>query len=139
MNSVFWLGAFVVFLAIEALTTTLISVWFAIGALVAAVGAHFGLGKTGCVIVFLVVSAITLTIFKRFYTKKMFVKHEPTNADRLIGEKGIVDMDINPITGEGTVNVKGRLWSAKAETAIEKGNVVEVQKIEGVKLVVNKV
>lgn len=139
MNTVFWLGAFVAFLVVEAATTTLVSVWFAVGALVAAICTYLGLDTTGCVLVFLVVSAVTLVLFKKFYSKKINVKHEPTNADRLIGEKGVVDSDILPLSGEGTVKVKGNLWSAKAEEEIEKGSVVEVKKIEGVKLVVEKV
>lgn len=139
MNTLFWIGAFVVFLIVEAATTTLVSVWFAVGALAAAVCTYLGLDTTGCVLVFLVVSAVTLALFKKFYTKNINVKHEPTNADRLIGEKGIVEGDIRPLSGEGTVKVKGNLWSAKAEEEIEKGSVVRVKRIEGVKLVVEKV
>lgn len=139
MNTVFWLCAFVVFLIIEAVTASLVSVWFAVGALAAAFCTYLGMDTTGCLIVFLVVSAIVLGIFKKFYNKKITTKHEPTNADRLIGEKGIVENDIEPISGVGVVKIKGNLWSAASHEPIEKGSVVEVKKIEGVKLIVEKV
>lgn len=139
MNVGFWLCVMVMFIIIEASTTALVSVWFAVGALVSAVCSYCGLKERGCVLVFLIVSTIALTLFKLFYNKKMTPKHEPTNADRVVGMKGIVSTAIDPITGKGIVEVKGNLWSAKADEGIEVGSVVHVEKIEGVKLVVKKV
>ncbi len=139
MTATLWLGAMVIFLLIEAATPMLVSIWFALGALVAAICACFKFGQTACILVFLVVSAVSLILFKLFYDKKLTVKHEPTNADSLIGQKGVVCTDIDPILGKGTVDVKGSLWSAKAEDCMEKGAIVEVERIEGVKLVVKKV
>nr|MCR5653548.1 NfeD family protein [Ruminococcus sp.] len=65
-------------------------------------------------------------------------KKEPTNSDRLIGRVAIVTMDIVNQTGEGQVNVDGKIWSAKSadECEIKKGASVKITAIEGVKLVV---
>lgn len=139
MNTVFWLCAMVLFIIIEAVTPMLLSVWFALGALVAGVCSYFGVGETSCVMVFAVVSAVSLFVFKKFYSDKFVHKHEKTNADRLIGAKGVVESDIDPIKGKGTAEVMGQLWSAKADEPIEKGTTIEVDAIEGVKLVVKKV
>lgn len=139
MNTLFWIGAMVVFLIVEAITPMLVSIWFALGSLVAAVCTYFGLGDTDSVVVFAVVSAISIVVFKKFYKKNLAPVHQPTNSDRLIGAKGIVECDIEPVKGKGTVDVQGNLWSAKAEGDIPKGSVVEVCAIEGVKLVVKEV
>lgn len=138
MNTVFWLGIMVVFLIVEAVTPVLVSVWFSLGALVAGIGAYFGLGDTACVLLFVVVSGISLVVFKRFYKKSLAPVHQPTNADRLIGAVGVVESDIDPIKAKGTVEVQGSLWSAKAENPIEKGTTVKVCAIEGVKLLVKE-
>ena len=138
MTTVYWLCTMVLFLIVEAITTTLVSVWFAVGALAAAICSYFNVSTGTCVVVFAVVSAVSIVVFKKFYNKKLEPEHERTNADRLIGERGIADSEIDPVKGKGTVEVKGMLWSAKADEAIEKGDMVEVLGIEGVKLVVKK-
>lgn len=138
MSTVFWLCAMVLFLIIEAVTPMLISVWFALGSLIAGVCSYFGLSDTVCVLIFAVVSAVAIVIFKKFYSDKFALKHHPTNADRLIGAKGVVEADIDPVKGTGTALVQGNLWSAKAEEPIVKGTEVEVCAIEGVKLIVKE-
>lgn len=138
MNAFFWIGVMVLFLIIEAATPMLISIWFALGALVAAVCSYFGMGDSGCILIFAVVSAISVVVFKKFFGDKFKEKHEPTNADRLIGAEGVVESNIEPVLGKGTVLVQGNLWSAKAKEDIPAGSRVKVSAIEGVKLVVEK-
>lgn len=62
----------------------------------------------------------------------------PTNAYSLIGKKGIVLTDITSPNGIGQVRVGKEIWSAVAENEITilKDTQIEVQKIDGVKLVV---
>lgn len=139
MNAFFWIGIMVLFLIVEAVTPMLVSIWFALGALIAAVCSYFGLGDSACILIFAVVSAVAVAVFKRFFADKFKGKHEPTNADRLIGARGIVESDIEPVLGKGTVLVQGNLWSAKADDNIPAECEVEVCAIEGVKLVVKKV
>lgn len=138
MNAIFWLCAMVMFLIVEAATPMLVSIWFALGALIAGICAYFNLGDTWCVLIFAVISAASLFIFKKFYSDKFVKKHEPTNADRLIGSKGVVEEEIDPVKGKGSVDVGGNLWSAKAEENIPAGAMVEICAIEGVKLIVKE-
>lgn len=65
----------------------------------------------------------------------------PTNAYGLIGKKGIVVTDITSPDGIGQVRVGKEVWSAIAENAlsIPKDTEIEIQKIDGVKLVVTPV
>ncbi|MGM9551601.1 MAG: NfeD family protein [Clostridia bacterium] len=139
MNTVYWICAMVIFLIVEAVTTSMVSVWFALGALAAAICTYFGIDVSTSMVVFALVSALSLVVFKKFYNKNFQPKHEPTNADRLIGAKGFVKKDIEPVGKAGEVDVCGRIWSAKADEHIEKDSLVEVTAIEGVKLVVKKV
>ena len=139
MNTVFWICAMVLFLIIEAVTPMLVSVWFALGALVAAILSYIGLDTNGCVMVFALVSAVSIALFKKLFDGRFKTKHERTNADRLIGAQGIVEGDIDPVMGKGTVVVQGNLWSAKADVNIPAGEKIEVCAIEGVKLLVKKV
>ena len=62
----------------------------------------------------------------------------PTNSYSLIGKKGIVIVDIIKPNGIGQVRVGKEIWSAVAENnlSIFKDTEIEVQKIDGVKLVV---
>ena len=65
---------------------------------------------------------------------------QPTNADRFIGQQGVVEETINNIEGKGLVKVKGAVWTARSTdgAVIEKGSGVTVDRIDGVKLMVSK-
>ena len=67
------------------------------------------------------------------------VDKEPTNADRLIGQEGIVTEAIDPIEGKGQIKVMGQVWSASCDKPISKDCKVIVKDIKGVKLVVETV
>lgn len=133
-----WFAVAVVFLVFEGATTALVSIWFAVGALTAAICAFAGASVAICAAVFAIVSALVLLLFKKFYNKNMALKHEATNADRIIGTKGIVCEDIDPVKGVGSVKADGKIWSAKADECIEKDSLVKIESITGVKLVVKK-
>jgi membrane protein implicated in regulation of membrane protease activity len=138
MSAMYWLAVMVLFLVIEAATVSLVSIWFAIGSVAAAIAAYVGLNMTEQVLVFVLVSAVTVFIFKKFFHDKVKKKYQPTNADALIGKNAMVTESIDSISGSGTVEIEGKLWSAKSDVNIEKGTLVEVLKIEGVKLVVKE-
>ncbi len=138
MSPWIWLVIAVAFIIIEGATTALVSIWFALGALAAGICAFAGASVTFCAAVFAIVSALILFLLKKFYNKNMAKHHEATNADRLIGTRGIVCDGIDPIKGVGSVKADGKIWSAKADEYIENGALVEIENITGVKLVVKK-
>lgn len=133
-----WIVFAVFMLICEALTTQLVSIWFVIGGVAAAVTCIFTDNILIQSIVFIVVSLVCLIATRPFVKKFNAKKKEPTNSDRLIGRVGIVTLDIINSKGEGQVNVDGKIWSAKSddEREIKKGANVRITAIEGVKLIV---
>ena len=123
---------------IEAATVSLVSIWFAVGAVVAILPAYFGAPIWLQVLVFLAVSAVCFAFTRKFFKDVIKVKKQPTNVDGLIGEDGIVTAEINNLEGTGKVFISGLTWSAKSfdGESIPEGSVVTVKKIEGVTLIV---
>ena len=139
--SAFWLIALIVFSVIEGVTVGLASIWFAIGALgaliVAVLGGHIFLQ----VVVFLALSAAALALIRPLAVKILKPRHDPTNADRVIGAEGMVLEDINNLKARGQVKVQGNIWTARTEDdrPIPKDTTVRVLRIEGVKLIVSPI
>lgn len=118
----------------------LVSVWFAIGALGALLVSFVSGNLVIQVIVFIILSILSL-VFVRPITKKILVGSETaTNADRLIGQKYILAKEITQ-EAWGLINIYGEEWSATTadNSSIEANSLVEVVAIEGVKLIVKKV
>lgn len=135
-----WLLAAVVFGVAESATVVLVSIWMAVGAVAAAIAAAFGQNLMVQILIFLIVSAILLVLTaplsRKFRSKKM----ESTNADRLIGQEGVVLVPIDAIENKGQVKVLGQIWSASAVDgiAVSQGEKVIVESIEGVRVIVKK-
>ena len=140
---IIWLIVFVVMLIIEAATTALATVWFAVGALVAMIMDLCGAPHNLQIIVMAAVSVVTFLICMIWIRPKLEALRranvQRTNADRLIGMEGVVIVPVNPVEGKGQVKVEGQVWSAKSEGAIEEGTTVKIRAIEGVKLIVDPV
>ena len=137
--AVYWLIALVVLLVIEAATLGLATIWFAGGALIALIAAMCGAGFVIQMVCFLVVSLILL-IFTRPVAVRFLNKDTlKTNVDRVIGMEGIVAEEISNLAGTGKVSLGGNTWTARTESEggiIPKETVVEVLRVEGVKLIV---
>ena len=140
-EAIFWLAAMVIFIIAEATTVTLVSIWFAVGALGAILIALLGGGLTLQVTVFLAL-AIVLLIFLRGAVRKHFTPRiTRTNVDSVIGATGIVVTPVNNIAALGQIQVNGVEWSARSSdnSHIPAGTLVRVDRIEGVKVFVSPV
>lgn len=134
-----WFGIAVFMAIIEGATYQLVSIWFVIGAITAAVVSIFVPDNIWLqVLLFAVVSLIALLVTRPFVKKVTHTKKLPTNADRYIGMQGFVKTDIDNSEGVGQVNINGSVWSAKSEngSVIKEGTKVTVKKISGAKLIV---
>ena len=134
-----WLGLLVLFLAVEFATAQLTTVWFAAGALVALLLAAFGVDNLAIqIIVFALVSLVSLILTRPLVKKWTRKRVQPTNADMVIGEEAVVTEAINNTEGKGLAKVNGAIWSARStdDRPIPAGAKVTVTAIEGVKLIV---
>ena len=138
---VFWTAAIVVFCIAEGASFNLVTIWFAFGAVGALIAAIAGASFLVQMVVFVLVAAILLAATRPLVKKRLRIKDEKTNADRVIGKHGFVTEDISPEKFAGKVKVCGQVWSAVSADGgyIHTGKTVEVARIEGVKLIVREV
>lgn len=136
--SVIWLILMVVFLIVEGLTVSMVSIWFALGSLAATLLALAVDNVWVQIAVFLAVSAVCLAALRPLSRKWLTGRKQPTNADRVIGAEALVCEPIDNLAGTGAVQVFGQTWTARSESgsAVPVGSKVIVLRIEGVKLFV---
>ena len=136
---VIWIGAIVVFGIAEAATAGLVSIWFVGGSVAALIVAAFGGPLWLQFVLFLLVS-IALLIATRPLARKAREKVVPTNADRVLHHNARVTETIDNSRPTGAVYIDGKTWTARSEdgTVIAKDTMVEVVRMEGVKLFVIK-
>jgi len=143
MNWVFitvWLVLTVVFLAVEAATVTLVSLWFAAGSLAALVICLLGGPLWLQILTALAVSAAALALLRplaRKYLKPGLIR---TNVDSVIGSQGYVTAAIDNVAAEGQVKLGGMYWTARSTSGapLAEGTLVQVDRIEGVKVFVSE-
>ena len=136
-----WIACAVVFFIIEVLTSQIVTIWFAIGSIGALFANLLHAEAVWQIVVFAVLSLITLLIARPYMKKFTQTKVQPTNADMCIGSKAVVTEDIDNTKGTGQVKVKGTVWSAKSsnDDVILKDSIVIVEAISGVKLTVKNI
>ncbi|MBN2650861.1 MAG: NfeD family protein [Spirochaetales bacterium] len=142
-----WISLMLIFIVFEAVTTSMVSVWFALGSLIALLLDLFGLkyGNIGIaavyiqIVVFIIVSLVSLFTLAPLVKKKLKGEVIPTNKDALVGQVGLVHQSIG-LGSVGRVKVGAQDWSALSEdgSEIPEGTKVEVVRVEGAKIIVKK-
>ena len=123
---------------VEGLTYSLVSVWFAGGAIAAFFAALFGGSFVVQLALFVAVSAVLLACLRPLARRRSAVKPVATNADRIIGMVGIVTEAIDNLHATGAVKVGSVEWTARSQDggAIAAGTKVRILRISGVKVFV---
>lgn len=137
---IIWLSIASILVIIEIATLGLTTIWFAGGALVAALATHLGANWLVQIIVFAVVSLVLLVFTRPIAQKHLFKNNEKTNVDSLVGASANVIETINNKKQEGRIMLNGLEWSARSkdDKLIEEGTEVLVESIQGVKAIVSK-
>lgn len=137
--AIIWFVLLVLFLFAEANTVSVVSVWFAIGALTAMVTSLLGGQLWLQVVLFFVVSAGLLLALRPIIKKHFTPKLVKTNVDSVIGQKGYTTAAIDNLSATGQVKLGGMYWSARSTSGepISEGTLVKVDRIEGVKVFVS--
>ena len=139
--SAVWLFLLVILVAGEAITVGLTFIWFAVGAMGGLLTAVLGGEIWLQVVVFLLLSAVTLILVRPAAAKLLTPGISPTNADRVLSQIALVTEEIDNIAETGQVKLFGQVWTARSEN----GDVIPVQsrvrilRIEGVKVFVKAV
>lgn len=134
--TVFWLVAVIAFVVLEAVTTALVSIWFAVGGVAALIASFFTDSVPVQGLVFAVVSAIALAIMVPALAKRRNRVPPVTNGSPLtIGKQGVVLADIEPGC-LGRVHVDGLDWQARADVPMAKGTPCKVSDVDGAVLIV---
>ena len=143
MDYYYWLIAAIVLVIVEILTAGFGSICFALGAALAALAAGLGVDSiVWQIAIFVVVSLLTFIFLRpvvmRFLDKKS--KDVKTNADAIIGRKGVVSERIDASQHTGRVAIDGDDWKAVSEDGaiIEKGDDVEIIKRDSIIVTVRK-
>lgn len=139
MEVISWMVLLVLLVVVELATMGLTTIWFAAGALVATIAAACNAPLFIQIALFLIVSVLML-VFTRPVAMKYFNRDRTrTNAESLIGRKGIVTGEINNLKGCGQVTLNGMEWTARTvaeDCTVPEGSVVVIRAIRGVKLIV---
>ncbi|MCM1577992.1 MAG: NfeD family protein [Ruminococcus sp.] len=129
MSFIFWLVILVAGVLVEASTFSLVSIWFAVGALAAGIAALLGAPVGVQTLIFLAVSVILLVVTRPLLKKFMPGGYIPTNGELDIGKAAVVIERINAAAGTGRVRFDGVDWGARREdgSVIEEGNTVVIK------------
>lgn len=136
-----WFGLLVLFLWMEASTVTMVSAWFALGALASMIASFAGGELWLQVVLFFVVSTVCLLALRPLAKKYFTPKIVKTNVDSVVGTQGKVLESIDNVSATGRVKLGGMEWSARSTDGetIAPDTLVTVDKVEGVKVFVTPV
>ena len=141
MEIYIWLTILIISLITEALTAMLTAIWFAPAAIICIILAALSVPAVIQICVFILASGLFMLLFYKKMRDHILIKSEKTNLDALISSEAIVEEDIFPHK-TGRVKIGGISWSAFITNDSEplyKDEICKVIKIEGVKVLVEKV
>ena len=139
---IIWLSVFVIAIIVEALTSGLASIWFAIGAIVALIISFIpGVAWWIELIVFIVVSGLMLLCLRPLANRLLKRDVINSNIDEIAGKKGIMVKAYDEFN-RGEVKINDVIWtavSADEKEAISEGTKVVVVSVDGNKLIVRPI
>jgi len=136
-----WFALLVSFILVEANTVTLVTSWFAIGALAAMIASFLNAPIWLQAVLFFVISIALLAalrpIARRYFTPKL----TKTNVDSVVGCVGPVTASIDNAMATGTVKLGAMEWTARSTSGepIAAGTLIKADRVEGVKVFVSPV
>lgn len=132
-----WFLLFVILLLVEIITVNLVSIWFSIGALFSCVVSLFIDNLYIQILIFIIVSIVSLLLTKPIVKKLRIRNIEKTNLDSVIDKIGVVTQNITSVDA-GEIKIMGKKWTAISNENLFVGDRVKVLNISGVKLIVKK-
>jgi len=127
-----WLAIGGICAGIEILSLNLVFASFSIAAFSAALAQSFSANAAIPLIIFALISVLSLTVFKPFVMRFIFRKTPAsyTGILALIGMKAVATSEISG--SSGTITLRSETWTARCDSGIiESGSTVIVTEIEG--------
>lgn len=139
--AIVWFVLLVLFIGAEAATVTMVSAWFAVGALAAMIAALAGAELWLQIVLFIGLSGVSLWLLRPLSRKYFTPRLTRTNVDALEGKICPVVADIDNLTSAGQVKIGDVEWSARSTNGepIPTGTQVKIDRVEGVKVYVTPV
>lgn len=129
-----WLIALAVFVVVEAATVSLVSIWFAVGALAGLVTSLFTHNLLYQLLAFALVSAAALAATKPLVSRMRARKPAAVlGLERNIGRRAVVVQPVRP-GAPGRVRLDGVDWSAVCPSPLEAGEECVVTAVESTTL-----
>lgn len=134
-----WLAIAVAFAIGEVMTPTLTLIWFSVGAVILVFLSSFIESVLIQIIIFALISTTLLVVATKKFVKEGKYHTYDTNLQAVLNKKALVKKTI-PENKSGLVVLEGEEWTAISINGEEivKDEVVEIVKIEGVKLIVKR-
>lgn len=131
---IIWLVGAIIFAVIEFIVPGLISIWFAISAVITIFFSMI-VEKVLYQGYFFVVVSVLLLLITRKYCKKIR-SQKNDKVDRITGT--VVEIKEIDERGNYIIYLDGKHWLGKSETLLNVGDKAKILKIEGIKLVLEK-
>lgn len=131
--ALFWLVLALVLLVIEVCTVSLVSIWFVVGALAAALLAWMHVGIVFQITAFILISAVLFYFCKDWLYQFFRFRHDRSGAVQILGQTGQVTTSIAP-GHDGRILVNGQDWKASSSQLLEAGCKVKITGMHGVTL-----
>lgn len=140
MNTIIWLIIVAVMLIIEIFTMGLTTIWFSLGAVVAAIASGLEAPIWLQIVLFSVVSVLVMILVRPFAVKVINKERIKTNIEEIVGEKAVVIEEIDNEKEKGMVRFRGVEWMARSVdgSILAVDEIVTIDTVSGVKLIVRK-
>lgn len=142
MEALLWLAILIICIIVEIATMGLTCIWFGFGSIVAFIAALLRAPVPVQIVLFFVVSIVSL-IFTRPVAKKWLNKGTvKTNYQSVIGKKVRITERVDNLSGTGAGIVDGLEWTVRSADdgiILEVGEIVGVAEIKGVKIIAERI
>ena len=137
-TALLWLAVAFIATVLEVSIPHFGSAFVGAGAIAAAAASFFGFGLSVQLTTFIVVMVVSLVTLRSRLLKRIGGPGVPSRTGPLVGRRGIVTHDIEPMLGSGRVTVGGEDWAARSAEAITSGTRVRVVGADGIVLEVTR-
>ncbi len=134
-----WLLLAIALLCVELAAVSLISIFGALAALLAAALAYMGTSTPLQVLTFALTALLLPVLLRRRLLQRIAGRGLPSRTDALNGALGEVTDAVDPVRGKGRANVNGQDWAIRSDAPIPLGTIVRVDSADGIVLHVSAV